>query len=377
MSRLALLFMALFACGCSTLADGSKDSWHLWPSAKEEKPGRPDKILASWTDTVLTSPGKPPIRGFGGRLMFYAGESEKPIKVDGTLVVYAFDESNRDPSNVRPDRKYVILPQQLPDHFSKSKIGNSYSVWIPWDEVGGVQKEITLIARFEPKQGAIVMGEQCRQSLPGMPPQGRAATIASLPVKPPMGQVGNQIVGQVGNLSGNQNAGQVNNLSSNGEGVRQVSYQAPIQPETQPKQAQTASPQQMTTTTIPLPPGMAARWPETVRPAGPPPEARQQMSGNYTPPPPWTYRRGEQPPAPAATAAESNPANWWSASRPQFGSPLDRLRPLGKPLERLNRDRVPSPQPPAESPSGPGTQSGMERANAAPAGWSSAPPVRN
>ena len=99
--------------------------------------------------------------------MFYEGKNEEPVKVDGTLVVYAFDETDRDANNARPDRKYVFTPEQVPPHYSKSKIGHSYSVWLPWDQVGGVQKEITLIVRFQPKEGPVAIGEPARQLLPG------------------------------------------------------------------------------------------------------------------------------------------------------------------------------------------------------------------
>ena len=143
------------------------DGWPFWPFNKDEKPGKPDKIIALWSDTVLTQTGRPPIRGFGGRLMFYEGKKEEPIKVEGTLMVYAFDETDRDANNTRPDRKYVFTPQQLPHHYSKSKIGHSYSVWLPWDEVGGLQKEITLIVRFQPKEGEVAVSDPCRQLLPG------------------------------------------------------------------------------------------------------------------------------------------------------------------------------------------------------------------
>ena len=39
-----------------------------WPFHKEEKPGKPDKIIALWNDTVLTQPDQPAIRGFGDGL---------------------------------------------------------------------------------------------------------------------------------------------------------------------------------------------------------------------------------------------------------------------------------------------------------------------
>ncbi len=107
------------------------------------------------------------MRGFGGRLLFYSGDKPEPIKVDGTLTVYVFDETNRDPNNAKPDRKYVFTKEQLSSHYSKSKLGHSYSVWLPWDETGGPQKEISLIARFTPEKGGVVVGEQNKQILPG------------------------------------------------------------------------------------------------------------------------------------------------------------------------------------------------------------------
>ena len=87
-------------------------------------------------------------------------------------MVYAFDEDGRDPSNAKPDRKYVFTKEQFAKHYSKSNIGHSYSVWIPWDEVGGPQKQISLIVRFTPDKGDVVVGEQTRHLLPGRTPEG-------------------------------------------------------------------------------------------------------------------------------------------------------------------------------------------------------------
>ena len=151
------------------------DVWPPWPFHRADKPGKPDKVVAYWSDTVLTQTGRPAIRGFGGRLMFYEGKNEDPIKVEGTLVVYAFDDTNREANNARPDRKYVFTPEQVPLHYSKSKVGHSYSVWLPWDEVGGLQKEITLIVRFESKDAPVVLSDPCRQLLPGRVAAARAA----------------------------------------------------------------------------------------------------------------------------------------------------------------------------------------------------------
>ena len=116
---------------------------------------------------MLHQGGKKPQRGFGGRLIFYGEDNEKPVLVDGQLVVYAFDESNREATDNKPTRRYVFPADQVARRMSKSELGPSYSFWLPWDEVGGPQTEISLIPRFEPKEGPIVIGEQTKHLLAG------------------------------------------------------------------------------------------------------------------------------------------------------------------------------------------------------------------
>jgi hypothetical protein len=205
--RLALLMflatMLLLTAGCS--------SWNIhkvWPWNDDDKPQPPTKVVAVWTDTVKYGGGGPAVRGFGGRLMFYATEKGEPVKVEGTLVVYAFDETNRKLSNAKPDRKYVYTPEQLSDHYSKSKLGHSYSVWIPWGDAMGPQAKISLIVRFVPEDkkdgkpsGGVLVGEQCTQILPGSKPE---VTPPASPVLPAGG------------------------VASTSEGVRTVSHEIPV-----------------------------------------------------------------------------------------------------------------------------------------------------
>jgi hypothetical protein len=144
---------------------------NAWPwNDDEPRKGVPVRMVGTWTDTVMYQAGKKPQRGFGGRLMFYDREGDKPILVEGQLIVYAFDETNRDPTDNKPTRRYVFPPEQMPLHMSKNEIGPSYSFWLPWDEVGGPKTEVSLMCRFEPTRGTVIVGEQTRHLLPGTTP---------------------------------------------------------------------------------------------------------------------------------------------------------------------------------------------------------------
>ncbi|TWU65644.1 hypothetical protein V7x_11920 [Crateriforma conspicua] len=149
--------------GCTTI----QPDWK-WPS--KDKPVTPEVVMPIWTDTVLHQPGKPGVRGFGGRVFFYEQEGADPIKVDGSLTVYVFDGEQLDVQQAKPLRKFVFTPEQLAKHHSKSDLGDSYSVWIPWEKVGGPSKALSLITRFDGRNGGTAISDASNKLLPGISP---------------------------------------------------------------------------------------------------------------------------------------------------------------------------------------------------------------
>ncbi len=228
---LLLATILALVAGCSQF-DLSKPI--PWPKGFEDDPAVPSKVVAMWADTVRHQSNSPPERGFGGRLMFYGREPKKPIKVEGTLVVYAFDEAGRKRDNAAPDRKFVFPAEQFTKHYSKSELGHSYSVWLPWDQVGGEEKDVSLIVRFMPKAGPVVIGDQTKHILPGKktPPQ-----FANTEVRQHVGQ-----------------------SAPRDYGVRGVSYNGP--PPFDPAAVSNPRPKrQMSTTTITVPRRYGSRTP--------------------------------------------------------------------------------------------------------------------
>ena len=158
-----LAAMVMFcALGCSTLPKGMEMPW-----SKEKEPQVPDRILAVWTDTVRHEQGHAGVRGFGGRLFFYKDGVQEPIEVDGGAMVYVFDAETHDPSDPRPEKKYVWTADEFGNHMSESALGKSYSVWIPWDQVGGEQRSLSIVTRFEGREHGVVISEPVVKLLPG------------------------------------------------------------------------------------------------------------------------------------------------------------------------------------------------------------------
>jgi hypothetical protein len=150
------------------------------------KPAKPDpavptRLVATWSAATLNTAGQASKRGFGGRLIFFKDEQQDPVRVEGQLVVYAYDETQPSSPGAAPTRRYVITPEQFGKQEGASSLGPYYSVWLPWDDVGGPQKKISLITRFEPKDGPILLGEQTQHLLPGVELPKAETAIAAAP----------------------------------------------------------------------------------------------------------------------------------------------------------------------------------------------------
>lgn len=266
----AVLALLWVAAGCSQLDLRKGIPW----ADTTEDAQQPVRVVAVWTDTVMSRAGALPTRGFGGRLMFFADKQDKPIKVEGTLVVYAFDESRGDDQKHVPDRRYVFRAEELGKHYSKSKLGHSYSVWLPWDTVGGPQREITLLVRFVGKSGGVLVGEPSTHLLPG--PETPVST------RPPRAPAGGSAPARSGPLP--EQAPTVSQVPHPFSGaVQQASYLAPVgvpavhgaYAATDPRagapsgsQMQSDGQRRMVTTTIPLPHAVWQTVPQEPQPAG-------------------------------------------------------------------------------------------------------------
>jgi hypothetical protein len=163
------LFAAIaFSTGCSALDKEWKKKlpWSNESKVQTSKFETPTHMIAIWSPDVLSQPGKPPTRGFGGRFYFY-NDKNRAVLVEGQLVVYGYDDVNDPHRPGEPQRKFVFTPDQFASHQSTSDLGPSYSIWIPWDAAGGDQAQVSLVPVFTATSGKIVMGQQAMNVLPG------------------------------------------------------------------------------------------------------------------------------------------------------------------------------------------------------------------
>jgi len=160
---ISLTICALFiSSGCMTMPKVDMSAL--------KSPGPVTTVVAAWEPAI--SNGENPERGFGGRVYFYDAEQNRPVKIKGTVVVYAFDEDGRDKWDAKPNEGYVFNNKTLnsKEVYSKTKLGHSYRLWIPIDDAtrqDNPARQISLIVRYVPEKGSSVVSPQTTTQLPG------------------------------------------------------------------------------------------------------------------------------------------------------------------------------------------------------------------
>jgi len=169
------------------VSQASAADWKSWlgygqPRIKESQYATPARMAILWSPAMYNEIGKPATRGFGGRVYFYDAKN-KPIAVEGQLVVYAYTNDKPNIDSRVPDRKFAFTPEQFTQHYSPTEMGASYSIWIPWDAVGQPQADVSLCPIFTSSSGALVMGQPSRNMLPGpnTPPTVSSVVDCTLP----------------------------------------------------------------------------------------------------------------------------------------------------------------------------------------------------
>lgn len=178
--QLLLLLVGSIGClgtlGCKSLdlkknaAEVQEEDLPWWKKDDLPPAETPAKIVAFWTNSVFNEPGKQPIRGLGGRVYFYDAK-HKPVRVDGKLTVFLYDDTNQNQREKQEATKKIdFSAEEVAAKYTPSEFGASYSFWLPWDEVGGYRAQLSVIPVFTSKNGEMLVGQQAPFALTGKKP---------------------------------------------------------------------------------------------------------------------------------------------------------------------------------------------------------------
>lgn len=128
-----LLLMALPALsGCSAL-DLDMD---LPFSFSRDSKAQIADIVCLWEPAEGVGLDGLPTRGFAGQILFFRSGKPEPIRVDGDVWIYVFDDQGTSEEQARPMHQFEFPAAVWNTYLQKTNLGSAYQLFIPYTRKG-------------------------------------------------------------------------------------------------------------------------------------------------------------------------------------------------------------------------------------------------
>jgi hypothetical protein len=167
MIRVASLL--LFAGFCSGCAELSLFTLASRPDFREATAGNPAiEAVCLWQPAEGRGLDDLPARGFAGQVLFFTTGSNEPVKVEGDVCVYVFDDVGTEEEQARPIHQFNFNTESWNAFLRDANVGPSYQVFVPYTRKGADQAKCAIRIRFTPADGGpVVYSRMDAIELPG------------------------------------------------------------------------------------------------------------------------------------------------------------------------------------------------------------------
>jgi hypothetical protein len=156
------LFGLLLSSGCATL----DIPWvNQMPEAGRRNPVV--QIVCMWEPSEGRDPQGAPCRGFAGQILFLGNRGGTPVKVDGDVSVYVFDDLGAEEEQATPIHQFNFDAGAWNRHLQKGSLGPAYYCFIPYTRPGNTAANCTLRLKFTPKEGQMLTSDASHIAMRG------------------------------------------------------------------------------------------------------------------------------------------------------------------------------------------------------------------
>ena len=124
-------------------------------------------ILCLWQPGEGHDPEGYPCKGFSGQILFLSNRASTPVRVEGEVRIYLFDDQGTAEEQTKPLRQFDFDKGSWDIHLAQTSLGPTYSVFVPYVRRGVSDAQCTLRVRLKPKFGPVVLSDFSNMPLNG------------------------------------------------------------------------------------------------------------------------------------------------------------------------------------------------------------------
>lgn len=147
--KIFMLIILATACGCSTV-NVSLPWKNKIPTADDKHPVI--ETLALWQAGEGRGLDHMPSRGFIGQVLFFAAGIESPVKVEGKVTVYVFDDFGSREEQKKPIHEFTFDTGSWNNYLKDTNFGPAYQIFIPYTRPGSHFANCSLRVKLEPEE---------------------------------------------------------------------------------------------------------------------------------------------------------------------------------------------------------------------------------
>lgn len=153
--------------GCATFDTTFDLSYFDKPLPKATATDPVVQILCMWQQAEGNDPDGRPCRGFNGQILFLSRRKGTPVQVEGDVRIYVFDDKGSAEDQSKPLHQFNFDHGSWKIHLTKSSLGATYNVFIPYTRRDVTEADCTLRVRLKPKIGPMVLSDFSNMPLTG------------------------------------------------------------------------------------------------------------------------------------------------------------------------------------------------------------------
>lgn len=161
-----LLPAVVLACvGCAQFT--MPTSWIPGKVPEETQRNPADRVVAVWQATDGRGLNNMPSRGFGGEILFFARKGEEPVRVNGDVRIYVFDDQGDVSEQSKPIHQFDFNGGSWNAQLVQGSLGPTYQVFIPYTRQGMHEARCSIRIRYTPEVGPAIYSPVIDVRLPG------------------------------------------------------------------------------------------------------------------------------------------------------------------------------------------------------------------
>ena len=137
------------------------------------------QVLCLWQQAEGRDPEGYPCKGFSGQILFLSNKAATPVQCEGDVRIYLFDDQGDTEAQAKPLRQFDFDAGSWDVHLTKTSLGPTYSVFVPYVRRGVKDANCALRIRLKPKNGPVVFSD-----LSNMPLNGNKKPVMGESAKP-------------------------------------------------------------------------------------------------------------------------------------------------------------------------------------------------